>query len=194
MNTQQEEHSEMRINQELPIWIRLRNYIFDSKKPDVYTQVTFYLSITIWSIFFCWSTVSYFAIYFREIIYEQKKISVESIIESRGEVLGFTSGEFLDKLVTYHFISIICWTSVFVGLVLLWRKNIKFVFFFFGGTLLYFGMILFYLNFNYYKEDTTFFDKVIFLALNLNVLMYSFLLQKEKKGGNLSFFGENPVD
>ena len=194
MNTQQEEHTERQNQKASPQWIRLKDFVFGNKRPDLYTQVTFYLSFTLWAIFFCWSIVSYFAIYFREIIYKQKKIPVESIIEARGDILGFANGEFLNKLMTFHTISIICWISVFVGLVLLWRKSIKFVFFFFCGTLFYFGMILFYLNFKYYKEDTTFFDKIIFIALNLNVLMYFFLLQKEKKGGKLSFFEEDQVD
>jgi hypothetical protein len=72
----------------------------------------------------------------------------------------------------------------------MWRKDLRFIYFHFGGTLFYLGMLIFYLSFGYYKEDTTFFDKVTFLAMNANAVMYYLLLRREKSGGSLSFFGE----
>jgi hypothetical protein len=194
MDTQQTEHTETLFNSPISLWVRFRTFLIGEVKPDGYTQATFYLNLAIWIIFFFWSLSSYFAIYFRELIFEQKGIPVELIIKARGQVLGFSEGDFLERLLTFHSISILCWLSVFTGLILLWRKNVKFVYFFFGGTLFYFGMTIFYLNFQYYKEDTTFFDKVSFLAMNANTLMYYFLLRKEIKGGSLSFFGEDDID
>jgi hypothetical protein len=55
-------------------------------------------------------------------------------------------------------------------------------------------MMLFYLNLSYYKEDTTFFDKISFIAMNALGVMYYFLLKKEENGGSLSFFGEEDSD
>lgn len=194
METPQTDHTETLFNSPIPLWLKIRGLVLGEEKPDAYTQATFYMNLIIWIIFFFWSISSYFAIYFRDLILEQKGIPVELIIKARGEYLGFTEGDFLDRLLTFHSLGIVCWIVVFIGLVLLWRKNEKFVYFFFGGTLFYFFMILFYLNFQYYREDTTFFDKVCFLALNANTLMYYFLLKKEKKGGSLSFFGEDEDD
>jgi hypothetical protein len=188
------ENHQTSFNSPYPFLIRLRNSIFGIDKPDGYTQATFYLNLIIWTIFFIWSIASYIAISFRHLIFEEKGIPVELIIRSRGTQLGFEDGEFLNRLLTFHSISIVCWIFVFIGIVLLWRKNLNFVYFFFGGTIFYFGMLIFYLNFSYFKDDTTFFDKIIFLALNANALMYYFLLRKESQSGTLSFFGEDEED
>jgi hypothetical protein len=137
--------------------------------------------------------VSYFVITLRDFIFENKNIAVEEIIRNRGVELGLDPTDFLDRLLTFHAVSLVCWIIVLIGLILLWRKNLKYVYFFFGGTIFYFGMILFYLNFSYFKEDITTFDKIAFLAMNVSALLYYFLLKKEKSGGSLSFFGEEEV-
>jgi hypothetical protein len=173
-----------------PLIEKIRILIFGEDQPDKYTKVTFYISIVIWLIFFVWSCASYLAISFRQMIMEEKNVPVEKIIIDRGEQLGFEGTEFLDRLLTFHSISIICWISVLVGLVFLWRKDLRFVWFYFGGTVFYLGMMIFYLNYSYFRNDTTFFDKIAFLTLNANALMYYFMLRKEKSGGSLNFFGE----
>lgn len=175
----------------LQILSRLKHVLFGEEQPDQYTKVTFFLNLSIWILFFLWTIASYCAISFRQLIFEQKGIPVESIIMARGEVLGFESSDFLERLLTFHAISIVCWIFVFIGLVFLWRKKEKFIFFLFGGTIFYLVMLLFYLNYSYFKEDTTTFDKIAFLAFNANTLIYYFLLRKEKKGGTIDFFGED---
>lgn len=194
MESSRIENQETRFNSPYPFLIRLRNALFSEEKPDGYTQATFYLNLILWSIFFIWSIASFLAISFRQLIFEEKGIPVELIIKSRGVALGFNEDDFLQRLLTFHSMSIVCWLFVFVGLVLLWRKKLNFVFFFFGGTVFYFGMLIFYLNWDYFKNDTTFFDKIIFLAMNANALMYYFLLRKESNDGSLSFFGEDEDD
>ncbi|MEY3236905.1 MAG: hypothetical protein RI883_1006 [Bacteroidota bacterium] len=191
MNTRQTENNDSLFNSPYPLLTRLKEWVFGSEKPDNYTQVTFYLNFVFWVIFFIWSFASYLTISYRHLIFEQKKIPVELIIKARGEVLGFESTDFLNRLLIFHSFSLICWTLVFIGLVLIWRKNEKFVYFFFGGMLLYALMLIFYLNFDYFMDDTTTFDKIILLAMNANALMYFVLLRKEKQGGSLSFFGED---
>lgn len=165
--------------------------IFGEDEPDNYTKVTFYINLVLWFIFISWSIASYVAISFRDLILQEKKINVEEIVMNRGEELGFVPNDFLDRLLTFHSVSIILWVIVLVGIILMWRKNLKFAYFFFSGTLFYIGMLIFYLNFSYWKSDTTFFDKIAFLAMNANALMYYFLLRREKSGGSISFFGES---
>lgn len=194
MDNQQEEHIETILDSPIPLLQKLRLLIFGEIKPDPYTQVTFYITFISWLIFFLWSLISYFAISFKAVIQEQKSIDVAAILKKRGEDLGFEPTDFLDRLLTFHLISIVCWLFVFVGIVLIWRKDKRFIYFFFGGTIFYLGMLLFYLNFAYYKADTTFFDKLLFIAMNLISLMYFFLLRKEENGGSLSFFGEDEED
>lgn len=191
MSETETKKANIKFHSPLPFIVKLRNLIFGKIFPDAYTQVTFYLSITIWFILFVWSCISYFVIVLRDFIYDQKGIQVETIVNARGEQLGFEAGEFLDRLLTFHLTSILCWLLVLIALVMLWRKNIKFIYFFLGGTLIYLAMILFYLNTLYFREDITFFDKIAFMALNANVLIYYFLLKREVKGGNISFFGED---
>ena len=84
----------------------------------------------------------------------------------------------------------ICWIVVLVGLVLMWRKDVRFAWFLFGGTVFYFGMMVFYLNYSYFRDDTTLFDKIALLTFNANAAMYLLMLRKEQSGGSLSFFGE----
>lgn len=194
METQQTEHQKSYLDSPIPLLLRARNFLFGEEKPDGYTQVTFYINLVLWAIFFLWSCISYFAISLRTVIEEQKSIPVEGILMNRGIELGFQPSDFLDRLTTFHLISILCWIAVFVGLILLWRKDLRFVYFYFGGTIIYIGMMLFYLNLSYYKEDTTFFDKISFIAMNALGVMYYFLLKKEENGGSLSFFGEEDSD
>jgi len=177
-------------NSPIPILIQFRDFIFGTQTPDRYTQTSVYVNLFIWFLLFIWSLISYFVITFQEVILEQKGIPVESIIISRGKELGFDPVGFTDHLLTFHFLSIICWISVFIGIVLMWRKNINFIYFFFGGTIVYLTLSLFYMSFSYYREDVTLFDKIVFTGMNVNSLIYYFLLKKEISGGNLSFFGE----
>jgi hypothetical protein len=194
METQQTQHHESYLDSPIPLLLRAKTFLFGEEKPDGYTQVTFYINLVLWAIFFLWSCISYFAISLRTLIEEQKSIPVEGILMNRGIELGFQPNDFLNRLTTFHLISIVCWIAVFVGLIFLWRKNLRFVYYYFGGTVIYIGMMLFYLNLSYYTDDTTFFDKISFIAMNAFGIMYYFLLKKEKNGGSLSFFGEEDSD
>jgi hypothetical protein len=190
METEQTEHKESLLDNPIPLLLRARNFLFGNIKPDGYTQVTFYITCVLWVIFFSWSCISYFAISLRAVIEEQKSIPVETILMNRGIELGFQPDDFLDRLMTFHFISALCWIAVFVGLILIWRKDLRFRYFFLGGTIVHLGMMLFYLNLSYLIEDTTFFDKISFITMNALAVIYYFLLKKEKNSGSLSFFGE----
>ncbi|MFT6984045.1 MAG: hypothetical protein ACJAUD_002825 [Crocinitomicaceae bacterium] len=56
---------------------------------------------------------------------------------------------------------------------------------------LYLGMSIFYLSFTYFAQDTTMFDKIALLVLGLILIMHSYLMGNERKGGSISFFGES---
>jgi hypothetical protein len=156
----------------LPFILETRNFIFGKTQPSIYTQITFYSSLLLWMIFFFWSMMSYVAISMRSLIYAEKGISVEGIVDDRGVEVGYDMGIFLERLLTFHGVSLICWGLVFVGLILLWRKHRRYTYFFFGGTITYFCMIFYYMGWNYYMEDTTRFDKVSFLLWVVSVAFY----------------------
>jgi hypothetical protein len=183
------EEFEAHLNSPLPILIRLRNFIFGKEKPDTYTQFSFWLGLVIWFIFIVWAVLGSVAIRMREIITDEKEIDVTAMIEQRGLDLGFDPQEFIGRLEAFYALSIAFWIVVFAGLVLLWRKNLRFVYVFFTGCGLYLLFMWVMLGFSYYSQDTTFFDKIAFALLVGHTAIYAYFLKREKDGGKLNFFG-----
>lgn len=173
-----------------PFLVRLRNLVFGRRKPDIFTRAIFYINLIIWLSFMLWNLIGYFAISMRDMISEMKGIKVEEIIVERGIVLGFEPADFISRLTVLHGVGILCWGAVFFGLVLLYRKRRQFVFFIVGGALFYIGLHLFYLNFQFFKEDTTSFDKICLLILIFSTIIHSVLMRNERRGGSISFFGD----
>jgi len=185
----QTENQETKFKSPIPILRQLQGFIFGEEKPDNFTQFTFFLNLFFWFIFLLWSVVSAATLSFRHVIADYKKIPIEEIILKRGEVLGFESSDFLNRLITTYSVSVILWSAVFIGLVLLWRKNKFFIYFLGGGVILYVSMLIFYMSYTFFKEDTTLFDKIGLLAMLASSFMYYFLLKKESIDGTMSFFG-----
>jgi hypothetical protein len=173
----------------LPFIIQLRNLIFGKKKPDTFTKVTFIINLIICSTFLLWSIISYYSISMKGFIEAEKGISVEEIIANRGMELGFKNGQFLSHLLTFHAISIICWMLVFIGIVLLYRKKIQFIYFIVAPTLFYVGMSIFYISYTYFIEDTTTYDKIALLVIVAGSIVHYFLMRNESSGGSINFFG-----
>lgn len=173
-----------------PFLVRLRNLVFGKRKPDIFTRVTFYINMVIWLIFMLWNVVGYIAISSRDMIAEIKGIQVEEIITRRGIELGFEPLDFITHLAVLYGVGILCWGAVFFGLILLYRKRKQFVYFIVGGVLFYVGLNIFYLSFQFFREDTTSFDKISLLIIVLSTLIHSFLMNNERRGGSISFFGD----
>lgn len=174
----------------VPFLIRLRNFVFGKNKPDVFTLLTFYINLICCIVFLAWNITGYIAITSREMILEFKGINVEEIIHNRGIALRFEPVDFIGRLTTFYAIGVICWGVVFFGLILLYRKRKTFAYFIFGGTLFYFGMHIFYLSFQYFREDTTSTDKILLLIVITSTLLHTLLMRNERNGGSISFFGE----
>lgn len=183
-----------RFESPVPFVIALRNLVYGKKKPDMYTRIAFVINMIIWVTFFLWNIISYFVITNRDVLRIQKGINVERIIETRGSELGFEVGQFMNRLLTFHAISIICWGLIFIGLVLLYRKKKQFIYFTLAPLTFYIGMMLFYIGFTYFAQDTTMFDKIALLVFVVSILMHAYLLQNERSGGSISFFGETEDD
>jgi hypothetical protein len=173
-----------------PILVRLRNIVFGKRKPDIFTRVTFYINMVIWLIFMLWNVIGYIAISSREMITEVKGIEVEEIIAARGIELGFEPADFITHLAVLFGVGTLCWIAVFFGLILLYRKRRQFVYFIVGGVVFYIGLNIFYLSFQFFREDTTSFDKIALLIIVLSTIIHSFLMNNERRGGSISFFGD----
>lgn len=186
---EQEVKATTKFQSPLPFFIQFRNLIFGKEKPDTFTTLTFVINLIICSSFFIWNIISYFSISMKDFIEAQKEISVDEIIAKRGGELGFQNGEFLSHLLTFHSISIICWAVVFVGIVLLYRKLIQFVYFIVVPILFYVGMSIFYISYSYFIEDTTTYDKIALLVIIAGSILHYFLMRNESNGGSINFFG-----
>lgn len=177
----------------IPFLRQFRNLIFGKKAPDMYTRITFYMNVVIWTTFLIWEILSYFALTSSELFIQKKGIPIHSIVEKRGLALGFEEGEFLNRLVTFHAISIICWIIFFVGLILMYRKMKKYIYFTLSPLIFFIGMNIFYLSFTYFMEDTTAYDKIALLVLIISNIVHSYLLNNKSSGGTSGFFGE-PIE
>jgi hypothetical protein len=178
-------------NEQKKTWLdHFGKFILGEKQPDSLTKVTFYSCLFLWSIFFVWSLLSFGAIFFRETIQNEKKLPVSDMINARGIELGFDSGDFIDRLLVFHAISLISWIIVLVGILFIWRKIPSYVYFFFGGTGIYFLTMVLYLNLDYYIEDTTFFDKIAFIALNLSGAINTLFLKTNSNQASTGLFEE----
>lgn len=186
---EQEVKATTKFQSPLPFIIQFRNLIFGRKKPDTFTTLTFVINLIICSSFFLWNIISYYSISMKDFIEAQKGISVTEIIAKRGAEFGFEDGQFLSYLLTYHAISIICWLIVFVGIVLLYRKMIQFVYFIVLPILFYVGMSIFYVSYTYFIEDTTTYDKIALLVIIAGSILHYFLMRNESNGGSINFFG-----
>ena len=175
----------------LPILIRLRNLVFGKKKPDIHTRITFYINGAITLSFLLWNLIGYFAITLRDMFTEMKNVPIENIIHERGLELGFHPVDFIARLGTLYGISVICWLIVIAGLILLYRKRSQFIYFILGGMIFSLGMQIFYMNFQYFSEDTSTFDKILVLIVAVSCIIHAILMRNEKNGGSISFFGED---
>ena len=183
------EEFEAHLNSPLTILMRIRNFIFGTEAPDTYTKFSFFLALTGWLIFMIWSVMGTIAIRMRELIVDNKEIDVTALIEKRGMALGFEPDSFIGRLEAFHALSIAFWIVAFIGLVLLWRKNEKFVYFYFSGCGLYLVFMWAMLGFGYYSKDTTFFDKIAFFVMVAHTAFYAYFLRREKSGNKIYLFG-----
>ena len=173
----------------VPVILRLRDFIFGKKEPDVITKITFYINLTLWGTFMLWSLISFYTINAREFFYEQKHIAVESIIKARGEELGFEGADFLSRLLILNGLGILCWSVVFVGLVLIFRQKKIFFNFFLSPILFYLAVLLLYIGPSYFMQDTTAFDKISLLIMLTSGSIFYFLIKnKKKEDEELNFF------
>ena len=147
------------------------------------------MNLVIWLTFLLWNIISYFSISMKDFILEQKGISIEEIITARGIDLGYENGVFIERLLTFHSVSIILWLIVFIGIVFLYRKKIQFVYFIVGPIIAYIGMSVFYVGYRYFVEDLTMYDKIALLVIIAGSILHFFLMRNESNGSKLNFFG-----
>lgn len=183
------EEFEAHLESPIPILTRLRNVIFGKESPDTYTQIGFYLGLIIWIIFLIWIILGYVVLTSTEWIEQEKGLDVHSLIEQRGQALGFTGADFQKNLITFYNIALVSWIGLFIGLVLQWRKNTWFIYFIWASGGLYLLSMWLLLGFSYWYHDTTAFDKIAFFILIGHSSLYYYFLNREARGEKTNFFG-----
>lgn len=183
------EEFEAHLESPIPLLSRLRNVTFGKESPDTYTQISFYLGLIIWIIFLVWIILGYVALTSTEWIEQEKGLDVHTLIEQRGQALGFTGTAFHDNLITFYNIALVAWAGLFIGLALQWRKHPWFIYFIWGGGALYLLTMWFLLGFSYWYQDTTTFDKIAFLLFIGHSSLHYYFLNKELHGEKSNFFG-----
>lgn len=186
-----EEELDKHLNSPLSLLSRLKKWILGEEKPDSFTFWSVIINSIIAFIFLLWSILSLFVISSRDLLYEQKKINVPEIIEKRGLELGFQTDEFAKALENFHLLAFICWCIVIVGIVLQYRRNLKFIYFIGCGLLVYIIGMWFMLGFSYWKSDTTGFDKSLFFLIILSSGFLYYYLKQELDGGFKGMFNSN---
>lgn len=168
---------------------KLKNWIFGSTNPDMYTQVSFFIGLAIVITFLIWSILGFVVIDGRGWIQAEKGLNVENLIQIRGIELGFQSDEFLGKLTHFYTFSIVIWLAILCGLILQWRKKIVFIYVIGISAALYLIVMWFMLGFEYWVNDTTLFDKITFFILIGHSTLYAYFLKQELSGEHTNFFG-----
>lgn len=163
----------------IPLFVKISRAIFGKKKPDGFTQILFSINIFAWFLLFMWNMMSYFVLLSSNIIKENKGFSVTAIIRRNGQKLGFNGQEFLDAITKFYFLNNFIWAIIFIGLVLMYRKKPFYPFVILGGLIIHFSIMFFTLGLQYFIEDVSFFDKILYAILIGLTIIHSFLMKKE---------------
>lgn len=182
------------LNSPATLLTKLKQLIFGTVNPDMYTQISFFIGLVITLIFLVWNFLGYLVIDGRNWIEAEKGLDIEVLIAQRGGELGFEPGQFIQKLETFYFFAVVLWCFIFVGLIFQWRKQTIFIYIIGISAILYLIGMWAYLGFDYWLEDTTLFDKVLFILLIGHSLLYAYFLNKEVRGEKINFFGLDDED
>lgn len=163
----------------IPLFVKISRVIFGKKRPDGFTRIIFSINLFAWFLLFMWNMISYFVLISSDIIKENKGFSVNAIIRRNGQKLGFNGQDFLDAITQFYFVNNFIWFIVFIGLVLMYRKKSLYPFLILGGLAVHFLMMFFTLGLQYFIEDVSFFDKILYAVLIVLTIIHSFLMKKE---------------
>lgn len=163
----------------IPLVVKLSRLIFGKTKPDGLTRILFSVNLFSWFLLFMWNMISYFVLLSSDIIKVNKGFSVNAIIRRNGQNLGFNGQDFLDSITQFYFINNFLWGVVFLGLVLMYRKKSIYPFIILGGLGVHFGWMFFTLGLQYFIEDVSFFDKILYSILIVLTIIHSALMNKE---------------
>jgi hypothetical protein len=164
----------------IPLLIRIRRFILGKNKPDGFTRLVYTINFVCWFLLMSWNLISYLVVQMSDLIKENKGFSVNAILRRKGRELGFDGEQFLQAITDYYFLSIFVWLAIFIGLALMYRKSRFYASFYFGGFIVHFTSMLLMIGFQYFLEDVSLFDKILYGIMLVTGLMHYTLMMKEK--------------
>jgi hypothetical protein len=165
----------------IPLLLKVRRFVLGKRKPDGFTRLIFTINLVGVLILTVWNFLSYLALLFSDFIKANKGFSVNAIIRRNGRNLGFEGQDFLDAISLYYFLNIFIWMVVLFGLILMYRKVKIYALFYFGALAVHFILMFSMLGLQYFLEDITWFDKLIYASLVVSTMIHSALLKREPK-------------
>lgn len=163
----------------IPLFVKISRVIFGKKKPDGFTRIVFSINLFAWFLLFMWNMISYFVLLSSNIIKENKGFSINAIIRRNGQKLGFNGQDFLDAITQFYFVNNFIWVFIFMGLILMYRKKAFYPFLLLGGLGIHFSLMFYTLGLQYFIEDVSLFDKVLYAVIIGLTIIHSFLMKKE---------------
>lgn len=164
----------------IPLLLRLRRLLLGRKKPDGFTSVVFTINLIGAVLLSLWNLLSYFVIIMSDFIKQHKGFSVNEIIRRNGRNLGFEGQDFLDTITQFYFINNFVWIAIIFGILLLYRRKKTYIYFYFGGFIVHFLLLIFWIGLQYFIEDVTLFDKLIYAAMIISTLLHAVVFSKNK--------------
>jgi hypothetical protein len=163
----------------IPLLIKIRRILLGCKKPDGFTRLIFSINLAGVLLLASWNALSYLALLFSDFIKANKGFSVNAIIRRNGRNLGFEGQDFLEAITTYYFLNIFIWIAVLFALILMYRKVKFYVFVYFSALTVHFFLMFFMIGLQYFIEDVTWFDKIVYATLIISTMIHSALIKRE---------------
>jgi hypothetical protein len=163
----------------IPLLLKLRQFLLGKKKPDSFTRLIFFINLMGVLLMTFWNLLSYMAILLSDFIKSNKGFSVNAIIRRNGRNLGFEGQDFLEAISLYYFLNIFVWLAVLFSLLLMYRKIKTYSLFYFSALGVHFTLMFWMIGLQYFIEDITWFDKMIYAVLIISTLIHSTVMKRE---------------
>lgn len=163
----------------IPLLLKMRQILLGKRKPDSFTRLIFLINLIGVLLLTIWNFLSYLAILFSDFIKSNKGFSVNAIIRRNGRNLGFQGQDFLEAISLYYFLNIFIWFAILFSLLLMYRKVKVYALFYFGALGIHFILMFWMIGLQYFIEDVTWFDKIIYAVLIISTLLHSTIMKRE---------------
>lgn len=164
----------------LSLFVRIRNTVLGEEKPDAFTRWVFFTELFCWVLLAFWNAISYFVLLSADFIEQNKGLSVRAILIRNGQNLGFDGPEFVSIIHHFYFYSFFIWFFILFGIVLLYRKSTYSPLFLLGGLIFLFSYMFSTIGFQYFIEDISLFDKILFATMIVLSFVHSYIIKTKK--------------